>query len=189
MRSTANNGWVTQRNMEQDIHTLLQEQLKGLHLPEAVGWWPLAPGWWILIALSVGLLGTAIWWLAHYINSNRYRRQALSELQTAYNQWQEHQNNSLYIQAANAILKRTLYAAGDHRASASLTGQIWCKHLNTWSSSPLSEETQAALAWAGYQANPDIDVHQLNPQLTKWLKTHKKPQTLNQKKQREPNYA
>ena len=35
-----------------------QIPLRDLHLPEAIGWWPLAPGWWILIAIAlVGLAG------------------------------------------------------------------------------------------------------------------------------------
>ena len=28
--------------------------LRDLHLPEAIGWWPLAPGWWVLLAMLVG---------------------------------------------------------------------------------------------------------------------------------------
>ena len=33
--------------------------LRGLHLPDAVGWWPLAPGWWLLgalLAVGCGML-------------------------------------------------------------------------------------------------------------------------------------
>ena len=28
-------------------------QLRDIHLPQEISWWPLAPGWWILIALLV----------------------------------------------------------------------------------------------------------------------------------------
>ena len=30
--------------------------LRDLHLPEMVGWWPLAPGWWFLIALAAAVI-------------------------------------------------------------------------------------------------------------------------------------
>ena len=30
-----------------------QIPLRDLHLPEVVGWWPLAPGWWVLLAMLV----------------------------------------------------------------------------------------------------------------------------------------
>ena len=26
-------------------------QLRDIHLPEPILWWPLAPGWWVLIVL------------------------------------------------------------------------------------------------------------------------------------------
>ena len=37
-----------------------QIPLRDLHLPEAIGWWPLAPGWWILIAIALVGLGFLI---------------------------------------------------------------------------------------------------------------------------------
>jgi len=46
------------------------EQLRDIHLPEAVHWWPPAPGWWIVAAL---LLALTIW-LSRYLQA-RYRRQ------------------------------------------------------------------------------------------------------------------
>ena len=30
--------------------------LRGIHLPEAVGLWPPAPGWWVVAAIAVGLV-------------------------------------------------------------------------------------------------------------------------------------
>jgi hypothetical protein len=29
--------------------------LRDIHLPEAVSFWPLAPGWWIALGIMVGL--------------------------------------------------------------------------------------------------------------------------------------
>ena len=46
------------------------EQLRDIHLPQAVHWWPPAPGWWIVAAL---LLALTIW-LSRYLRA-RYRRQ------------------------------------------------------------------------------------------------------------------
>ena len=38
------------------------EQLRDIRLPEAIGWWPLAPGWWGVLALvCVFVLAGLIW--------------------------------------------------------------------------------------------------------------------------------
>ena len=35
--------------------------LRDLQLPETVGWWPLAPGWWVLITLFVAGFAYLSW--------------------------------------------------------------------------------------------------------------------------------
>lgn len=55
-------------------------QLRDIHLPEPVAWWPLAFGWWVLI----GLLAVALLLLSRHLilryQSKLYRRQALVKL-------------------------------------------------------------------------------------------------------------
>ena len=55
-------------------------QLRDIHLPPPISWWPLAPGWWILIFAgtfaSIWLTKT----LVQRYRSNLYRRQALKKL-------------------------------------------------------------------------------------------------------------
>jgi len=38
-------------------------QLRDIHLPEAIGWWPPSLGWWLLLALLVILIVAGIYWL------------------------------------------------------------------------------------------------------------------------------
>jgi hypothetical protein len=55
-------------------------QLRDIHLPEPILWWPLAPGWWVLIIL---LLGTFTWLAIKAMQgyqANLYRRQAQQKL-------------------------------------------------------------------------------------------------------------
>lgn len=55
-------------------------QLRDIHLPEPISWWPLAPGWWALIILCLAL---SIWLVSRAVQrwrANLYRRQALQKL-------------------------------------------------------------------------------------------------------------
>ena len=39
--------------MDDQLKQILSEQLRDIHLPEAVSWWPLAIGWWVLGFLAI----------------------------------------------------------------------------------------------------------------------------------------
>ena len=57
------------------------QQLSGLILPESISWWPLAPGWYVVIfLLCISLLLVLVTKRKKYIK-NRYRRDALIQLQ------------------------------------------------------------------------------------------------------------
>ena len=51
--------------------------LRDLHLPEMTGWWPLALGWWFLIALAGCGLLYLLWRAFKIFQHNAARRRAL----------------------------------------------------------------------------------------------------------------
>ena len=69
-----------------------QDPLAALHPlrePLPVGWWPPAPGWWLLAALVLVALLALAWFALRRYRANAYRRQALArlrELATGYQQ-------------------------------------------------------------------------------------------------------
>ena len=71
------------------------DQLKDIHLPEAVSIWPLAWPWWILIICTLALLVFAIW--QH--KKGQWRRHALVQLKNIAT------NDELFcIQQCNRLL-------------------------------------------------------------------------------------
>jgi len=58
------------------------DQLRDIHLPEPIGWWPLAPGWWILCIGGCCLLAWLSTVLYRRYSAKLYRRQALKQLRT-----------------------------------------------------------------------------------------------------------
>ena len=54
-------------------------QLRDIHLPAAVSWWPLAPGWWVLLA--VVLITAVVFGLLEIRRRRALKYRALRELQ------------------------------------------------------------------------------------------------------------
>jgi len=89
-------------------------QLRDLHLPDPIGWWPLAPGWLLvgLVLLSMILLGCWCSWRAwRKWRSGRYRRLAVAELQCAFEDYSRTQNGVLFLQQLSQILRRAALLA------------------------------------------------------------------------------
>ena len=60
-----------------------QDPLAALHPlrePLPIGWWPPAPGWWLLAGLALAALLLLAWHALRRYRANAYRRQALFRL-------------------------------------------------------------------------------------------------------------
>ena len=104
--------------------------LRGLHLPEPVGWWPLAPGWWVLIAMLVvaaGLLVRA--WLRRRAHSAA-RRKALRQLEESRSAYAHHGNPIALGAEVSELLRRTMLAYAPRSEVAGLTGDEWLAWLD-----------------------------------------------------------
>ena len=104
--------------------------LRGLHLPEPVGWWPLAPGWWVLFAVLIvasGLLIRA--WLRHRERSAA-RRRALRKLEECRSAYAYHGNPVVLGAELSELLRRTMLAYAPRSEVAGLTGDAWLAWLD-----------------------------------------------------------
>jgi hypothetical protein len=111
-------------------------QLRDIHLPEPVAAWPPGPGWWLLAALLLALLGSLAWWVVKRHRGNAWRRQARGELDSAYREWQAHGDDRLFLQQLNEILKRAAIR-GSGRDVAALCGARWSEFLDgCWQRAP-----------------------------------------------------
>lgn len=104
--------------------------LRDLHLPEAIGWWPLAPGWWLLLALL--LLGLALAARASYRRHRRNaaRRGALAELKRLESAWDADRNTAALAAGTSDLLRRAMLAYAPRHEVAGLTGRAWLEWLD-----------------------------------------------------------
>lgn len=107
-----------------------QIPLRDLHLPEPIGWWPLAPGWWVIIALAV----VAAIFLARALLRKRRRsaarRHALKQLATLTQEFEQHGDVVAFSRAMSELLRRTMLAYAPRGDVAGLTGDEWLAWLD-----------------------------------------------------------
>ena len=104
--------------------------LRDLHLPEAVGWWPLAPGWWLLILLGA----IAVTWLLlrswRRWRFNAARRHALALLQEVETDYLADRNPVRLGRRVSELLRRAMLAYAPREEVAGLTGENWLQWLD-----------------------------------------------------------
>jgi hypothetical protein len=152
-----------------------QDPLANLHplrQPELIGWWPLAPGWWLLLCLAIITVAVLIYLLRKHYRKNAYRRRALLQLQALHAQYQTDGNACGYLANINALLKSVALLAYPRSTVAAQHGESWRKFLNL--SLPPDAQLQSGFDNAVYQSQaPDIDMTQLHRAALQWIKKHK----------------
>ena len=104
--------------------------LRGLHLPEPVGWWPLAPGWWVLIAILVVASGLLIRIGLRRRAHSAARRKALRQLEESRSAYAYHGNPVVLGTEVSELLRRTMLAYAPRSEVAGLTGDAWLAWLD-----------------------------------------------------------
>jgi len=103
--------------------------LRDLHLPDAIGWWPLAPGWWVALAIVAAALGYVAWRLYRRWQFNAPRRYALRELARFEAEYLEHRNPARLGKQLSELLRRGMLAYAPREEVAGLTGEAWLAWL------------------------------------------------------------
>lgn len=105
------------------------QHLHDIVLPAPVPWWPPAPGWYALAIIMVAVLvGLAIRWAYHH-RSNRYRREALAELEVVYRTVQSPGNRAAALENMAVLIKRVALISFGRSKVASLSGDPWRRFL------------------------------------------------------------
>ena len=104
--------------------------LRDLHLPETIGWWPLAPGWWVLIAMVVAGLAYLAWRWHRAWRFNAPRRCALRELARVEAAYLEHRDPVTLGKQLSELLRRAMLAYAPRADIAGLTGDAWLAWLD-----------------------------------------------------------
>lgn len=107
-----------------------QLPLRDIHLPEAIGWWPLAPGWWLLIAIALAALALTLRGYLQRRARGAARRQALRQLVELTVDYEQHRDATVFMAQLSSLLRRTMLAYAPRDEVAGLTGDAWLEWLD-----------------------------------------------------------
>jgi len=134
-----------------------QLPLRELHLPEVIGWWPLAPGWWFLIALVVLGFGYLLYKALLKWRWNAARRMALRELARVQGEYQSGLDAVTLATELSELLRRTMLAYARRDEIAGLTGKRWLQWLDHGlDDAPFSSGSGQVLESLPYQSREQI---------------------------------
>ena len=148
-------------------------ELRDIHLPEPISWWPLASGWWILLLLIIALVVVAYIFIPKLIKKIKHqpaRKLAISEFKKIQLQYQSQKDKQSLLQSLSVLLRRIGMSYDSRQSSASLTGQAWIDKLNSINpQQSLSVDLIDTLLTAPYQKHYEFDAQQLLSQCENWV--------------------
>ena len=146
--------------------------LRDIHLPEALSWWPPAPGWWIMPAALV-LLGIGIYLYSRFRKRGQLKRDTLNELAKIHDHFHQNHNTLLLVKALSTLIRRASISFYPRKDTASLTGAAWLQHLdNTSDTDAFANGRGRLLATAPYlphNGRVDVDGDELIALCKQWL--------------------
>jgi hypothetical protein len=147
-------------------------QLRDIHLPEPVSWWPPAPGWWVVALITLVAVIAPMYFLRRRFLKNRYRKVALNKLSLLDS---HNKGNALVVlEEISAILRRVAMQTYGRRSVAPLAGDSWLEFLDTTGkTSKFSNGAARVLGSELYRPTVEADIEQILLIAAKWIKEHR----------------
>ena len=146
------------------------DALRDIHLPGSLSWWPLAFGYWVLLA---ALLVVMVLWFRRY-RRFAIRRAAQQELDRVTSEYSGQDNSHDLARKVNVWLRRAVLSLEPRHEVASLTGEDWIAHVQSCSTNAaftFSEGVVKLLTEGVYQAKVDVDADTLLQECRAWVRS------------------
>ena len=155
-------------------------ELRDIHLPEPVSFWPPAPGWWILAILILLFVGFCGWQLWKWRLRRRPKREALQLLKEMQEQFEFTLEPMQAVRDLSQLIRRVALTSFQQENVASLHGEKWLEFLDkTGKTTDFSKGVGKVLGDQLYQKEmheSDVNLSELFPLVRKWIKSNQ-PET------------
>lgn len=145
-------------------------QLRDIHLPDPIGWWPLAPGWYLLFVMALLATATIIFIAVQHYRNGRCKRQALRLIADYQQEYSKHNNMQLSASRLSELLRRVALVYFPRKKVASLQGSAWVDFLNATSKGLDFKQVNKELLEMPYQPRINGDLPLLFSMSRKWIK-------------------
>ncbi len=162
---------MTQSEMNETVAQASLDRLHDIIVPDAIGFFPPAPGWYIVVSLLAA-------WLFHVAvvrykayRESAYRRDALAELASIGATGEE---------SALALLllaKRVAIAAYGRQKTAGLSNEAWWDFVEAHSKVKVDDALRRSTAQLLYGEQTEItdgELKAIRDIVQKWIKTHRR---------------
>ena len=145
------------------------ENLADISVGQTPSMWPLAWGWWVLIALITVLLAMIIWQAIEFARKRKVKRRALKAIANI----EEHDVKSL--QKLHAILRSAIIHYFPNENISGIQGHAWQTFLHERMSSSLKANSDViaqlkALESSLYTKSPSISANEAKEAVSLWIK-------------------
>lgn len=164
-------------------------QLKDIHLPSNPSIWPLALGWWLLLAVLLAFTVWLFFAIRKYLRVKKYKRTLFNELTKLEGKLKDSPDKNL-IAETNVLLRRIALAYCPEARVASLTGGDWLKFLDdSGNTQNFSKGAGRILIDAPYRSGPleNYNGEEFIPLIRNWVKRNARARAKNQVMGFEPN--
>lgn len=148
---------------------MIELDLRDIHLPESVPWWPPAPGWWLLVLLAI-LSAVLVWWLRRP-RRHLIRRVSLQELARIRRDYSAGMADRQVIGEVCRLLRRILISYQGRATTAGVTGDAWRMRLAELVPQSGFTDTQIELLTrARYRRDVECDIDSLLRACEDWIR-------------------
>ena len=145
-------------------------QLRDIHLPDPISWWPLAIGWEVLFVLMLVLASLIVLSVRRFYQRGRARREGLRLLRQYEQAYQEGLSSHLVSIQISEILRRVALVYFAREELAGLQGELWITFLNKSAKGVHFSAVRESLLVLPYQPNHSMHLEPLFLCAKMWIK-------------------
>lgn len=147
-------------------------ELHDIHLPAEPGWFPLAPGWWMLFAALLALCVVGFFLLKKRNKNKRFHGEAFNLIEAVLRKNDRKEiTNSEAISEISGVLRRVALTIHGREKAAKLSGEAWLEFLNsTCKNVRFNNEEGKALINAAFQPDSTVSPTALALLAKGWIK-------------------